>query len=90
MSSALGLTIAIIRSDKAAPNIFKQANAKKTVYLGYDVAYKHYQSLVEDSEAKTKAHKSIEDAISAAAAITNKAKTAKSEISKRHLQLCQY
>jgi len=44
LSRALNVTICAIRSDGAAPSIYKQRQACLTLYLGYEVGV-HYQSL---------------------------------------------
>jgi hypothetical protein len=61
LSSKLGVTFAIMRSDGTAPYIIKQPNSKETVYLGYDVTGVHYLSLVKNTQYQ--ATKSIADAI---------------------------
>lgn len=45
LSRALNVSIVIVRSDHAAPTIFKQPKQKATLYIGYEVGL-HYQSLI--------------------------------------------
>ncbi len=47
LSRALNINIVIIRSDGAAPTIFKQSHPITTLYLGHEVGH-HYQSLLEN------------------------------------------
>lgn len=62
LSRALNITIVIIRSDGALPNIFKHTAATAIVYLGYEIGF-HYQSLVENNIENQNPEKNIQEQI---------------------------